>query len=183
MPSWDGASKSVTLVLGGARSGKSRYAQGLASRFQRVTFIATAQPSDGEMRKKIAVHRSERPEDWRTVEARLNLDKSIHSESKKCDVLLIDCFTLYVANLMYAKKHSGNPQAQIEAVYTAILASRAHIIAVSNEVGSGIVPVYRSGRIYRDLLGQMNQKVAHIANQVVLMIAGIPLVLKDSSPA
>jgi adenosylcobinamide kinase/adenosylcobinamide-phosphate guanylyltransferase len=176
--------KNITLVLGGARSGKSRYAQQIASRFERVTFIATGRSGDEEMRRKIAQHRRERPAAWKTVEAPLNLHKSIRSESQKADVVLVDCLTLYVANVMGAKKNSqGDPKKHIEEVCDAIRATKASVIAVSNEVGSGIVPAYQSGRIYRDFLGQMNQGVAQIADKVVLMVAGVPMTLKAAKVA
>lgn len=178
----DAREKNVTLVLGGAQSGKSHYAQQLASHFERVTFIATGRRTDAEMRKKIARHRRDRPIGWRTIEAPLDLHNAIRSESQKADVVLIDCLTVYVANVMGAgKKSKGNPEACIEAVCAAIQASKASVVAVSNEVGSGVVPPYRSGRIYRDFLGQMNWKVAQIADRVVLMIAGVPMTVKDSN--
>jgi adenosylcobinamide kinase / adenosylcobinamide-phosphate guanylyltransferase len=173
--------KNVTLVLGGAQSGKSHYAQQLASRFERVTFIATGRSTDAEMRKKIARHRRERPAAWRTIEAPVDLHKTIRSESQKADVILIDCLTVYVANVMGGRRRSkSNPEACIEAVCGAIQASESSVVVVSNEVGSGIVPPYRSGRIYRDFLGQMNRAVAQIADRVVLMIAGVPVTVKDS---
>ena len=176
--------KCVTLVLGGARSGKSRYAQQVASCFERVTFIATPRPSDSEMRRKIARHRRERPAAWKTVEVPLNLYKTIRSESQKTDVVLVDCLTLYVANVMGAEKSSkSDPRKLIEEVCDAIRASKASVVAVSNEVGSGIVPAYRSGRVYRDFLGQMNQELAQIADRVVLMVAGVPMTVKDSTVA
>jgi len=171
--------RNVTLVLGGVRSGKSRYAQILASRYQRVTFLATARPSDREMRERIAMHRRDRPASWKTVEAPLDLQKTITAESRKADLLLVDCLTLFVANAMNRNpRKPGSARAATEQVCQAIRSSRASVIVVSNEVGSGIVPAYRSGRIYRDLLGQMNQEIAKIADQVVLMIAGIPLTVK-----
>lgn len=173
--------KNVTLVLGGAQSGKSHYAQQLASHFERVTFIATGRPTDAEMRKKIARHRRERPKAWRTIEAPLDLHETIRCESRKADVVLIDCLTLYVANVMgVGKRSSRNPEACIELVCGAIQASRASVVAVSNEVGSGIVPPYRSGRVYRDFLGRMNRELAQIADRVVLMIAGVPVTVRDS---
>src|SRR5262245_61116858 len=100
--------KQVTLVLGGARSGKSRYAQGLASVYKRVTFVATARSSDSEMRKKIAAHRQERPSSWRTVEAPLDLHKAIASASPESDVLVIDCLTLYLAYVLSRSKRVTN---------------------------------------------------------------------------
>ncbi|PYU35925.1 MAG: bifunctional adenosylcobinamide kinase/adenosylcobinamide-phosphate guanylyltransferase [Acidobacteria bacterium] len=180
-PGTETPKKNVTLVLGGAQSGKSYYAQQLASHFESVTFIATGRRTDAEMRKKIAQHRRERPIAWRTIEAPLDLHKTIRSESRKADVILVDCLTVYVANVMRARKKSKRyPKEYIEAVCDAIRASKAAVVAVSNEVGSGVVPAYTSGRIYRDFLGQMNQKIAQIADTVILMVAGVPVILKDS---
>ena len=171
--------RNVTLVLGGVRSGKSRYAQILASRYRRVTFLATARPSDREMRERIARHQRDRSASWKTVEAPLDLHKTITSESLKADLLLVDCLTLFVANAMTRdQKKPDSARLATEQVCQAIRSSRASVIVVSNEVGSGIVPAYRSGRIYRDLLGQMNQEIAKIADNVVFMIAGIPLTVK-----
>jgi adenosylcobinamide kinase / adenosylcobinamide-phosphate guanylyltransferase len=177
-PAMETYPRHVTLVLGGARSGKSHYAQTLASGYRRVTFLATARRSDAEMRERIARHRRERPASWRTVEAPLDLHKTIASESLKADLLLVDCLTLFVANAMSRNRKKSSARAVAEQVCEAIRASKASVIVVSNEVGSGIVPAYRSGRIYRDLLGQMNQEIAKIADKVVLMIAGIPLTVK-----
>ena len=174
--------KEITLVLGGARSGKSYYAQQLASHFARVMFLATARRTDAEMRKKIARHRRARPVSWRTIEAPVDLDKAIRSQSPNVDLILIDCLTVYVDNVAgTAKKRQPHAKDCIEEICDAIRACRASVIVVSNEVGSGIVPEYQSGRIYRDLLGQMNQKIAQIADRVVLMIAGVPLTIKDSN--
>lgn len=172
--------KTITLVLGGAQSGKSHYAQQLASEFEHVTFIATGRRTDVEMRRKIARHRRKRPMAWKTVEAPRELHEAIRSESQEADVILIDCLTIYADNIMGGRKKSHVDQEKyIDAVCDAIRASRACVIAVSNEVGSGVVPAYRSGRIYRDFLGQMNQKIAQMADTVVLMIAGLPLTVKD----
>jgi adenosylcobinamide kinase / adenosylcobinamide-phosphate guanylyltransferase len=175
--------RTITLVLGGVRSGKSRWAQERAAKFRRVTYLATARASDSEMRAKIARHRRERPAAWNTIEAPVQLPEAIRAESQKADVLLIDCLTVYVANVMSS---SGKAQADnlrhIQDICDAIQSSNTSIIAVSNEVGSGVVPAFRSGRVYRDLLGELNQKVAAIADNVVLMVAGLPLALKQTSP-
>ena len=112
LPGMETHTKNITLVLGGARSGKSRYAQQIALHFERVTFIATGRQSDAEMRRKIARHRRERPAAWTTVEAPLNLDRAIRSESQKADVVLVDCLTLYVANVIMAVKKNSKSDSQ-----------------------------------------------------------------------
>ena len=171
--------RTITLVLGGARSGKSCWAQEQAAQFRRVTYLATARASDSEMREKIARHQRERSSKWRTVEVPTNLPEKIRSESEDADVLLIDCFTLYVANVMrVGQKSDVHNGICIRDLRDAIHSSPTSIIAVSNEVGSGLVPAFRSGRVYRDMLGQLNQEVARIADTVVLMIAGLPFPVK-----
>jgi len=174
-----GRNKTVTLIVGGARSGKSRYAQNLAEGFERVTFVATARASDSGMRRKIARHRLERPASWETVEAPLRLESAIQSVSTKVDMLIIDCLTLYLANLMRARREQKSIPDHLSRVCEAIRRAKSSIIIVSNEVGCGVVPPYRSGRLYRDLLGQLNQQIAQIADRVVLMVAGLPVVVKD----
>lgn len=173
--------RTITLVLGGARSGKSRCAQELAATFRRVVFVATAGARDSEMRHKIARHRRQRPTAWKTVEAPEHLPEAIRSESRNADVLLIDCFTLYVSNIMrLGTRGDAQNHTHIRDLCDAIQSSTASIIAVSNEVGSGIVPVWgRSSRVYRELLGELNQEVAAIADNVLLMVAGLPLQLKE----
>jgi adenosylcobinamide kinase / adenosylcobinamide-phosphate guanylyltransferase len=171
--------KTITFVLGGAQSGKSYYAQRLAAGFERVTFIATAEARDAEMRKKIARHRSERPADWRTVEAPVDLCARIRSESANADAIIVDCLTVYVANVMGRRtRRRCNPEEHIDELCDAIQAANASVILVSNEVGSGVVPPYRSGRVFRDFLGQLNRKVAEIADTIVLMVAGFPVMVK-----
>jgi adenosylcobinamide kinase / adenosylcobinamide-phosphate guanylyltransferase len=179
-PGMENHKKSVTLVLGGAQSGKSYYAQQVAAQFEHVTFIATGRTTDAEMRRKIARHRRERPAGWKTIESPLDLHEAIRSESQDAHVILVDCLTVYVANVMGARKSKSNPKECIESVCEAIRESKACVVVVSNEVGSGVVPPYRSGRIYRDLLGQMNQQIAQIADKVVLMIAGMPVTVKNA---
>lgn len=172
-------SSTITLILGGARSGKSSYAQRLAARARRVVYLATAQACDDEMRAKIERHRKERPASWKTVEVPLELDAAVSEYGEKDICLLIDCLTIFTANLLQAE--AGNEQAILERVdrlRSSLLSTTASVIMVSNEVGSSVVPEYSSGRQFRDLLGEINQTIAQISGNVILMIAGCPLVLK-----
>jgi adenosylcobinamide kinase / adenosylcobinamide-phosphate guanylyltransferase len=170
--------RTVMLVLGGVRSGKSRYALTEASRFARVTFVATARRSDAEMRRKIATHRRERPHEWQTVEAQTDLDRIIRSEGESADLLLVDCLTTYCGNLVSRRGVSPAQRRHLASVVKAIETTQASVFLVSNEVGSGVVPAFKSGRLYRDLLGELNQQVARVATQVVLLVAGIPVPIK-----
>jgi adenosylcobinamide kinase/adenosylcobinamide-phosphate guanylyltransferase len=174
--------KAITLVLGGVRSGKSRFAQSLAERVSSVAFIATAQPLDEEMSLKIQRHQAERPRQWRTIEEPLELDRALAEEGFKHGILLIDCLTLYAANLLAAE--SGNlavMEQRLQRFYAALRSVPCSVAIVSNEVGSGVVPASPDGRSYRDLLGEINQRVASIADNVVLMVAGLPLALKGTA--
>ena len=173
--------KNVTLVLGGVRSGKSRYAQELAARAGRVTFIATAEHRDDEeMRRKIERHRAERPKSWVTIEEPLDLSAAIASANGG-DLVLIDCLTLFAGKLLEVYGDDSKAiAASIDALCAALRSSPRSIVLVSNEVGSGVVPAFEMGRRYRDLLGEINQRAAAIADNVVLMVAGLPLTLKNS---
>jgi adenosylcobinamide kinase / adenosylcobinamide-phosphate guanylyltransferase len=173
------SAREITLVLGGVRSGKSRYALKLAAQAQRVTFLATAERrEDEEMHRKIERHRSERPPHWTTIEEPLKLAAVIES-LHNCDLLLIDCLTLSAGKMLEV---FGDDSAAISeciaALCIALKAAPCSVVLVSNEVGSGIVPAFELGRRYRDLLGEINQRVAAIADHVVLMVAGLPLTLK-----
>jgi adenosylcobinamide kinase / adenosylcobinamide-phosphate guanylyltransferase len=170
----------VTLVLGGVRSGKSDYAQRLGERAEKVTFIATARVYDDEMRQKVDRHRSNRPAHWQTVEEPLGLAEVVTQQGPTCDVMIIDCLTLFAANLLEA---GGDAQDRIDALCLALESPPCPVVLVSNEVGSGVVPEYPSGRRFRDLLGEMNQSVARVASNVLLMVAGLPLVLKGNLEA
>ena len=168
--------KTVTLVLGGARSGKSHYAQQLGERAARVVFVATAKAGDDdEMQRKVERHRSSRPRHWQTVEEPLRLAETIARHGSSCDLMIIDCLTFFAANLLDAQ---GDEQGPTEALCMALKSPPCSIVLVSNEVGSGVVPAYPSGRRFRDLLGEMNQSVARVASNVLLLVAGLPLVLK-----
>lgn len=174
-------SNSVVLILGGVRSGKSRYAQQLAEQSARVKFVATAERRDDEeMHRKIERHRADRPADWMTVEEPLALSRVIKSSEEDCDAILIDCLTLFGANLM--ERYAGGEnqlQADVEELCVTLRASSRKVILVSNEVGSGVVPAYELGRRFRDVVGEINQRVAEVADTVILMVAGLPLSLKS----
>ena len=176
--------KAITLVLGGVRSGKSRYAQTLAAGAAPVAFVATARPSDSdeEMRRKIERHRSDRPQDWKTIEEPLDLAGVMAEQGSNYRIVVVDCLTLYAANLLEAEH--GNLLAveeRLQRFYAALRSAPCSVALVSNEVGSGIVPPFPEGRTYRDLLGEINQQVATIADTTLLMVAGIPLVLKGTA--
>jgi adenosylcobinamide kinase / adenosylcobinamide-phosphate guanylyltransferase len=168
--------RSVTLVLGGVRSGKSRFAQRLAEKASSVAFVATAKAVDAEMEDKIRRHRQERPEHWRTFEEPLDLSRVLTEHAPQFELLLVNCLTIFVANALEEGASAANER--VDAFIEALRSAQASVVLVSNEVGSGIVPVYPSGRQFRDLLGEVNQRVATVADNVVLMIAGLPLVLK-----
>jgi adenosylcobinamide kinase/adenosylcobinamide-phosphate guanylyltransferase len=177
-----GLTRSVILVLGGVRSGKSRYAQLLAERSGRVTFIATAERRDDEeMRLKIERHRAERPSHWVTVEEPLELAQAIRSGATVSDLILVDCLTLFAANLLEAHgEDETRLQSRIDDLCSALSSTFCPVVLVSNEVGSGVVPEYASGRRFRDLVGEINQRVAAVADNVLFMVAGLPLALKSS---
>jgi adenosylcobinamide kinase/adenosylcobinamide-phosphate guanylyltransferase len=175
---------SVTLVLGGARSGKSHYALKIVSRWPSVHFVATAQARDSEMREKIERHRSERPAHWRTSEEPLQVDRAIANRDAECPVVLVDCLTLWAANLMeHYRDDTDGMESAIVRLCDMVVNAGCELVIVSNEVGSGIVPEYESGREFRELLGKINQRVAAIADNVVLMVAGLPLAIKGTVEA
>ena len=173
----------VTLVLGGVRSGKSRFAQRIASESGSVIFIATAKPSDPEMELRIERHRKSRPATWQTLEVPVDLDVAISSLQDPKQLAVVDCLTVYLANVM--SKVQGKESAikeHTERLCSALKQTEASIILVSNEVGSGVHAPTATGRFYCDLLGELNQRVAALADNVVLMVAGIPVPIKGTVP-
>lgn len=166
----------ITLVLGGARSGKSRYAEGLVSATPPPwTYIATAQAFDDEMELRLAHHRSRRDERWRTVEEPLELGPLIARHSSEGGAVLIDCLTLWLSNVLLNGRDTERASAEL---IDALARAEGQIVIVSNEVGFGIVPDNRLAREFRDAQGWLNQAVARVADQVVLIAAGLPLTLK-----
>jgi adenosylcobinamide kinase/adenosylcobinamide-phosphate guanylyltransferase len=166
----------LTLVLGGARSGKSARALVLAEGAApgRV-FLATAEPLDEEMAERIARHKAERGADWGLVEAPLDLGPAIAAAAAPGTALLVDCLTLWLSNLMH---HGRSPEAETGALIAAIAAAPGEAVLVSNEVGMGLAPMNALGRAFRDEQGRLNQRVAAAADRVEFVAAGLPLVLK-----
>lgn len=183
----------LTLILGGARSGKSTYAERLAtSRSPSVTYIATAQALDEEMAARIAAHRRKRLATWTTLELPTGVGAALLAHPPQAGVVLLDCVTLLVSNLlMQVCPDIENPneaaaadavQDEIRQLQAAIVTGPADWIVVSNEVGLGLVPPYPLGRIYRDWLGWANQQLALSAKEVYFMIAGLPMRLVPVDP-
>lgn len=165
----------ATLILGGARSGKSRYALRMAEGMtERPVFIATAVAEDDEMRRRIDRHRRERGAHWTTVEAPFELAGAIARLTVN-DTAVVDCLTLWLSNAM---RENQDPAAKIADLLEAVVDSPARLILVSNEVGLGIVPATPLGRDFRDEQGRLNQRLAELADQVVFLAAGLPLILK-----
>ncbi|HLO18288.1 MAG TPA: bifunctional adenosylcobinamide kinase/adenosylcobinamide-phosphate guanylyltransferase [Anaerolineales bacterium] len=179
-------SSHITLILGGARSGKSSYAQHLVEATGKsVAFLATAQALDEEMSRRIQKHRLERPDAWETLE--IPLAVASHVQQIKADVVILDCITLLVSNLLmqFVKNDLVDEAAFMQAVQNEINELLVKIseqkqawMIISNEVGLGLVPAYQMGRVYRDGLGWANQRLAREADKVIWMVAGIPTRIK-----
>lgn len=174
-------SMAIALVTGGARSGKSAFAEGLArASGEQVTYVATGEALDPEMTRRIAHHREHRPKDWATVEEPLHLTGAITGLS---GTLLVDCLSLWVSNQLMVRRTDDEVLAAADALLAAARLHRGLVVFVTNEVGSGIVPDTEVGRRYRDLLGWVNQRVAHAADDAWLLASGLPVRLKGTSHA
>jgi len=175
--------KKCIFILGGARSGKSRFAQELARKMsQKVLFVATAEALDEEMQARIDQHKKARPKSWRTLEAQTDIGKQIEKHLGDAEVIIIDCLSLLVSNLLGDELDYQKTEKVVLAEMNELIACMdrldASFIIVSNEVGLGLVPETKLGRIYRDLLGKANQLIAHHSTEVYLMIAGLPVKVK-----
>lgn len=173
----------LTLVIGGARSGKSCYARDLAAALSkgqggRVAFIATARAGDEEMQERIARHRQGRPATWQTFEEPLDVPTLVGELGNDWPVILVDCLTLWLSNLLLDEAGEEDILCEVEKFASLAKEVPAQVIVVSNEVGMGVVPLTRLGRAFRDLAGQANQLLAEEADEVVALWAGIPLRLK-----
>ncbi len=204
--------KKFIFILGGARSGKSKFAQDLAKSLgEKVLFVATGAPLDEEMTLRIEAHKRSRPKSWRTLEISVNVGQSLPRESGDAEVVLLDCLTLLVSNVILKPLNFGSSEGEVEDNYICSLKAspsrhgerseaiseaetqvmtelkellecidkyEGTFIVVSNEVGLGLVPENKLGRVYRDLLGRANQLLAQRADEVYFMAAGIPLKIK-----
>jgi len=170
------------LIMGGARSGKSRLAEELAQQHAqkgaRIIYVATAGANDSEMQQRIEMHRSRRPTEWQTIECPLFLADTIQQNNNPGTVLLIDCLTLWISNLLC----DNNPELFIQQrsnFLKALKSCHASVIMVSNETGLGIVPMGELTRRFVDESGFLHQEVARMANKVTFMVAGLPQILKQ----
>ena len=171
--------KKIILVLGGARSGKSHHAVELAKQInKRTVFLATMEFIDEEIKERIKIHRQNRPAEWQTVEEGKNVDKIMLNLSCLCDVVIIDCLTNLVSNLLLELNDVTKVRDRIKELMDIISKIDFTVIIVSNEVGCGVVPETPLGRKFRDIAGLANNLVAKYADEVYLMTAGIPLCIK-----
>ena len=190
----------LILILGGARSGKSAFAERLAASSGRtVTYIATATAGDDEMRTRIAHHRASRPREWHTIEEPLDLAGAVRQAYRFADVLLLDCVTLWLGNMLSQEpgQRENDDKSieelrirsnlfdeaclkQVDALLAVVQSAELNktLIVVTNEVGLGVVPAYPLGRVYRDTLGYVNQRLAQAADRVYLMVAGMAVDIK-----
>jgi len=190
----------LILILGGARSGKSAFAERVAASSGRtVTYIATATAGDDEMRTRIAHHRASRPREWHTIEEPLDLAGAVRQAYRFADVLLLDCVTLWLGNMLSQEpgQRENDDKSieelritsnlfdeaclkQVEALLAVVQSAEPNktLIVVTNEVGLGVVPAYTLGRVYRDTLGYVNQRLAQAADRVYLMVAGMAVDIK-----
>jgi adenosylcobinamide kinase / adenosylcobinamide-phosphate guanylyltransferase len=173
--------KQTILITGGARSGKSRYAEKRSAELgSRRLYIATAEAKDEEMARRIAAHQQGRGDAWTTTEVPVELTKALLAQRGRTDCALVDCLTLWLSNLLL-QRDQIYAERKVEELVTTLSRLDFHVVLVTNEVGWGIVPDNPLARQFRDLAGWTNQRIAAIANEVVLTVAGIPTVLKKET--
>ncbi|HUL20447.1 MAG TPA: bifunctional adenosylcobinamide kinase/adenosylcobinamide-phosphate guanylyltransferase [Thermodesulfobacteriota bacterium] len=174
-----GKVEGLILVTGGCRSGKSQFALDYANRhFHKKLYLATCEALDEEMAKRIEDHKKKRGMDWQTVEEPIKIAEAIEEHGKSVEVVLLDCVTLWLSNLLMRQKSDHEIVKEVSGLIDTVKQSQASIISVSNEVGMGLVPVEPLGRRFRDLAGMANQKIAEVAQTVIFMVSGIPMFLK-----
>ena len=173
----------VILVIGGCRSGKSGFALNTAEKIAadgRI-FIATSLQLDKEMKERVLLHQTERGPDWMTIDAPVQLPAAIIKYAETGRVLLVDCITMWLSNLLLDQEIAPNIGEYIKDIKASLKRAACPVILVTNEVGTGIVPENRLAREYRDLVGSVNQQLAELADQVVMVVAGIPVWIKSES--
>lgn len=170
----------VVFIIGGCRSGKSRYALEYAEKGRQKVFIATLQVKDEEMAERVKRHRKSRGKDWATVEEPLNIGDALKDNRNNADVIVIDCLTLWITNLMLAEKTADDILTETDKLCSILNECSCSVVLVSNEVGNGIVPDNKLARDFRDIAGMVNQKVASACITVIRMSAGIPQVIKGT---
>lgn len=169
----------LIFIIGGARSGKSAYAIEVGSKIPgRKAFIATSEAFDEEMRERIVMHRKNRPVDWETIEEPIAINNVLQKIDGLYNVIIVDCLTLWLSNLLGKDVDREHISEEIELLVAAIKAVSYTAIIVSNEVGQGVVPENKMARVFRDMSGLMNRKVACVADEVYLVTCGIPLKIK-----
>ncbi len=171
------------LLIGGCRSGKSAHALRLAEDMQtdRKLFVATCQPDDDEMRARVARHQRERDGSWETLEVPLELSRTLECHDTIGNVILVDCLTLWLTNLIINQLPEVELEQRIATLEQTLAAMNVPVLLVTNEVGQGIVPENRLARQFRDWAGHMNRKMAQRAHQVIWMVAGIPVMVKPAA--
>lgn len=169
----------MTLIVGGARSGKSSHALRLAGKCkEKVAFIATCRPLDKEMKRRVQLHKISRPSCWQTFEEAEDIDTLLGKIGNTFECIIIDCLTLLVSNLMFKKYTPQKIEDKIKQMIVGLKKNKARAILVSNEVGLGIVPPTKLARDFRDIAGKINQIVAQEAGEVILMVSGVPVQIK-----
>lgn len=183
----------ITLIIGGARSGKSTLAEKIANKRggKEVIYLATAEVRDDEMKERVAKHRLQRPTTWKTIEEPYRVSKRLEVIDKG-KVLLLDCLTVLITNLLLQGSEAGTEEIdftpsgqeeelmeEIKAIVKVSQEKELDLIIVTNEVGQGLVPPYKLGRLYRDVVGRANQYLASIADKVYLCVAGLPIEIKE----
>ena len=169
------------LILGGARSGKSRYAESLAKNYNNVTYIATATAVDEEIEKRIETHRRDRPSNWKTIEAAVKLSDALNQVDSESECVLIDCLTFWTNNCLFQSPETWHQEKNL--FIESVDKLPQQLILVSNEVGMGITPMGAQTRAFIDELGWLHQELAQIMDSVILVVAGIPQIIKGEMPA
>jgi adenosylcobinamide kinase/adenosylcobinamide-phosphate guanylyltransferase len=171
--------KKMILITGGCRSGKSQFALDYANRhFRKKLYLATCEALDEEMAKRIEHHKKSRGLEWQTVEEPIKIAEAIRQHENDMEVILLDCITLWLSNLLMRQKSDHEIMEEVSRLMDTVKKSQPSLIFVSNEVGMGIVPLEALGRRFRDLAGMANQKIAEVAQTVILMVSGIPIFMK-----